>query len=48
LLHDLGGVTELLEVEVSVYEDAACSSSITSSSRLNSASGGGSLVPGSS
>ena len=42
--HDLGGVAELLQVEVRVYE----SDSTTSSRRLNSAWGSGSLRPGSS
>ena len=47
LLYDLGCVTELLEVEVCVYEDAGGSSSGRSSSRLKRAWGGGSLRPAS-
>src|SRR5438309_252694 len=48
LLHHLGGLAELLEVEVGVYEDGGGSSSLTSSSRLKSACGAGSVRPGSS
>src|SRR5205823_7344419 len=47
LLHHLGRVPELLDVKMRVYEDSAISSS-TSSSRLNSGAGAGSLCPGSS
>src|SRR4030088_1152362 len=46
--HHLSGVAQLLEVEMSIYEDSADSSSTTSSSRLNRASGGGSARPGGS
>jgi len=44
LLHDLGGIAQLVDMEMGVYEDGA--SSTTSSSRLKSGSGLGSLRPG--
>ena len=44
LLHHFGGVAQLVDVEMRVYEDGG--SSTTSSSLLNSGSGVGSLRPG--
>ena len=46
--HDRPRIIQLLEVEVSVYEDSGRSSSTTSSRRLNRGSGTGSLRPASS
>jgi len=47
-LHHFARIAQLLEVKVRIYEDAICSSSTTSSSRLKSASGCGRGWPGSS
>jgi hypothetical protein len=46
LVDGQGGVTQLLEMEVGVYEDPGASASTTSSRRLKSACGGISVVPG--
>src|SRR5450759_2403659 len=46
--HHLARIAEFLEVKMGVYEDAACSSSTTSSRRLKSALGSGNGWPGAS